>query len=119
MKTKEWRHETVKDAMLVVLWKIRIGIMGLVANLASHAMNKARMRTPDTIKQMTVAEFQGASPPEPASRPYKKQIVPPMIRTNPIQSRVRSPSRRGSFSISTLRAKNKTTKAIPSKGRLM
>lgn len=69
MKMKAWRQETVKEAMLVVFWKIRIGMTGFFANLASQTMNKARMRSPNTIRQMTLAEPHGARPPEPASRP--------------------------------------------------
>lgn len=70
------------------------------------------------MRSMTVGELQEFSPVDPVSRPYRKQIVPPMMSRKPSQSILPRPVI-DSFLMVRLRLKNRNAKAIPSKGRLM
>jgi hypothetical protein len=59
MNVSAWKKQTPRLAKFDLFLKIRPGIMGYFANLASTSMNSMVATTPKTSRQMTVTEFHG------------------------------------------------------------
>ena len=115
MKTKPWKKQTARVAMLERTLKSFSGIMGYLASF--HSLRKKRMMvmTPNIRRESTVAEVQGKETP-PYSRPRRNIIVPPVIVMTPIQSMALRPARMGVLGVSMSRRKRMMTKARASNG---
>lgn len=93
--------------------------MGYFANRHSFRTNRPTVRIPKTMRQMTVADFQGKAWP-PNWRPRRSMRVPPTMVRLPTQSMALRPVITGVRGVCRLlRKKAMIRKATPSKGRLM
>lgn len=79
-----------------------------------HSMrtNIPAVRTPKTMRQMTMAEFQGWTTP-PNSRPKRSIIVDPTMLKEPSQSTAFRPAHIGVLGVSSLRKRKIRIKTVP------
>lgn len=115
MNTMPWQKQTPRDAIFERYLKIRRGIIGYLASFHSLIKKSPKVRIPNTIRQTTVAEFQGWLTP-PYSRPRRNIIVPPTTVILPIQSMALKPAKSGVFGVSMSRKKEIMINARPSNG---
>ena len=109
---------TTKLAMFDLAEKRSGGMRGYLASRFSLNMKKTDMTAPNTIKQMTLGEFQGNVTP-PKSRPRRTIKVSPMMLMLPSQSIALTPSISDVFGLCTSRNSWSKTKATPATGRLI
>lgn len=90
MKTNESKEKTPYAAMVERLGNSLAGNMGLGANFHSLIKKRSRLRTPKTMRLMTVSEDQ-ARTTFPKSRARRIMRALPIVRRDPDQSRALSP----------------------------
>ena len=110
-----WTAQTASAARLESLENKPSGIIGYLANFHSLIRKRARVMTPKTNRQITVAEDHGKDTP-PYSRPRRNMTVPPVTSMMPSQSMAFRPSRMGVLGVSMSRKVMMIAKAIASKG---
>ena len=76
--------------------------MGYLASFHSLIKKRTIVMTPNTSRQMTIAEDQGKDTP-PYSRPRRNMTVPPVTSRTPSQSIAFRPSSMGVFGVSMSR----------------
>ena len=118
MYVRAWKKQTPRLARFDLFLKIRLGIMGYFAILASTGINSNAATTPKTSRQMIVTEFHGKYVP-PSSRPKRKRSVPATIKKAPSQSMAAKPSKTGVLGVVRSRNKRMIKKASPSRGKLI
>lgn len=59
MKTMAWVKQTSREAMLERYLKMRRGMTGYLASFHSLRKKRPMVKSPNTMRQMTVAESQG------------------------------------------------------------
>ena len=118
MKTNPWTKQTVRAAMFDLYLNMRVGMTGYLANFHSTRAKSPIVRRPKTIRQTTVADFQGKLTP-PNSRPNRSMSVPPTIKRDPSQSMALRPAINGVLGVSMSRNTSSIIKHSPSSGRLM
>lgn len=90
-------------------------MIGYLANFHSLRKKRAKMTSPNTMRQMTIGESQGYVTP-PYSRPRRNITVPPTTVKHPSQSIAFKPAKSGVLGVSMSRNSMMMAKAMASIG---
>lgn len=90
-------------------------MIGYLANFHSLRKKRAKVTSPNTMRQMTMGESQGYVTP-PYSRPRRNITVPPTTVKHPSQSIAFKPAKSGVLGVSMSRNSMMMAKAMASIG---